>query len=332
MDKTFSGVEDSQQLLTEPLKDKLRIRFFSFAGGEFDGAVNHMLCKFSLPEVLHGHPVFREAESKEEFSEDFRNWLNSGDIIVLLGDPGDKESALARELVVRNLVVVSADGSSGSELIDKYSRKTDIAYVGLQQHLCRSEFINGLLDSYSVLRLGSLRESVREVEPLIREKEVSVFSLSAVRKADAVGKMDDGVSGLFSEEACQLCRYIGLADMSKVLWIKGFENTGDTVSATANLVGQLVWYFLDGINNRTNDYPLKLEKLVEIAISGPAEADSVLFYKSNISGRWWFSLQREFNPLDLIPCSHIDYQMMCEGEISHRIWVALSNIKEAEEF
>ncbi|TVQ50016.1 MAG: hypothetical protein EA362_03360 [Saprospirales bacterium] len=305
----------------------LRIRFFSFTGREFDGAVNHELCTFGIPDALVGHPVFREADSRDEFPNDFRKWLNSGDLIVLIGDPGDMEADISRELVVRNLSIISANGKSGIGYIDKYASKSDVAYIAVQQHL------NGLNKSLfkssksGLLRLGELRESMKEVEPFLREREVGIISLSAIRKSDAPGKCDEGISGLTSEEGCRLARYYGLADNSKVLWISGFDSKGPHLNQSANLIAQLVWYFLDGVNCRVGDYPLQREKLVEIAISGPSEAESVLFYRSKKSGRWWFSLSKEFNPLDLLPCSHLDYQMMCEGDISKRIWDALTSSK-----
>jgi len=326
--RDFNSDAESRSTDENPdLMQDLRIRFFSFAGRELDGAVNHELCNFGIPEVLLGHPVFREASSGEEFQQDFRNWLNSGDLVVLLGEPGEFDEAISRELVVRNLCIVSSNGKTGIQYIDKYAEKSDVAYIGLQQHLNNLERFSTKSGKFGLLRLGDLRESMKEVEPMLREREVGVISLSAIRKSDAVGKVDDGISGLLSEEACRLSRYFGLADNSRVLWINGFDTQGPHLNQTANLIAQLVWYFLDGVNCRVDDYPLLREKLVEIAISGPSEAESVLFYRSKNSGRWWFSLSKEFNPLELLPCSHLDYQMMCEGDISKRIWDALTSVK-----
>ncbi len=328
-DSSFDSEKSAEIENIDSMQD-LRVRFFSFTGREFDGAVNHELCTFGIPEVLMGHPVFREADSRDEFTKDFRTWLNSGDLIVLLGHPGEMEDAISRELVVRNLSIISANGKTGIGYIDKYASKSDVAYIGVQQHLNGLDKKQLKSGKSGMLRLGELRDSLKEVEPFLREREVGIISLSAIRKSDAPGKCDEGVSGLTSEEACRLARYYGLADNSKVLWISGFDSKGTHLNQSANLIAQLVWYFLDGVQCRVEDYPLKREELVEIAISGPSEAESVLFYRSKKSGRWWFSLSREFNPLDLLPCSHLDYQMMCEGDISRRIWDALTSSRNEE--
>lgn len=297
---------------------KMRLRFFSLAGKAFNDQLNGILEQYKTPDPLFGPPIFRNFEFNKEFCSQIKSWAESGDVMVLVGDLGGRKSQFIDELVYRSLVLVSSDGSSGCSFVDKHRSRGEVFYMGLQRHL-----MNGVEEEIKYknsMRLGQIRSALPEAEPAIRDAEACIFGMSAMRKSDVPGKRHPGISGLFMEEACQLSRYFGIADQSSVLWINGFKENGKDLVDSADAVAQLVWYFLDGVASRKSDYPIERSQLVEYSISGVHDLDSVVFYKSKLSGRWWFSLSEEYNPLTLHACSFKDYQMLCNGEVSDRLF------------
>ena len=296
---------------------KLRLRFLSLNGEPFSSELNRVFESFEVPEVLLGPPIFRPYGFDNEFAERARKWSEEGDLMVLVGDLGTNKSEFIDELVYRPMVVLSSDGRSGCPFIDKHKNRGKVSYLGLQRHLMNGE--TSVYFDRNSMSLGQLRGSISESEPAIRDSEGCVLSLSSLRSSDFPAKSGGGVSGLFIEEACQLTRYFGISDQSKVLWINGFDENTSQMSHSADVIAQLVWYFLDGISARKKDYPIDRSQLVEYAISGIHNLDSVVFYKSKLSGRWWFSLSEAYDPLSLHACSFRDYKMLCDGEISDRI-------------
>jgi arginase family enzyme len=83
------------------------------------------------------------------------------------------------------------------------------------------------------------------------------FNMSAIKAADAHGQNSPSANGFTGEEACQLARYAGMSDDLKSFGIYNVNPTNDLNNLTSQLSAQMLWYFIDGYNNRKSEYPNK---------------------------------------------------------------------------
>ncbi len=197
---------------------------------------------------------------------------------------------------------------------------------------CQSHFISSpsrALPStthFDFSRLGKVRNNIETVEPLARDADLLSFSLSAIKQSEAPGQVEPSPSGLFSEEACQICRYAGISDKLSSMGIYGYAPEKDTNCQTAKVIAQMVWYFIDGFVNRKGDYPISSDGLTEYIVDMKSMQQNLTFWKSEKSGRWWIQVpvktKKKHQRHRLIPCSYIDYKMTCQDEIPERLLVA----------
>jgi len=97
----------------------------------------------------------------------------------------------------------------------------------------------------------------------------------------------------------------------------------DSNSQTSQLVAQMIWYFIDGFYNRTNEYPIVNDReFVKYMVDLEETEFELVFWKSKRSGRWWMQIPETGNSKyerhQLIPCSYADYQLACNEEIPER--------------
>ena len=87
------------------------------------------------------------------------------------------------------------------------------ANIGYQSYFIDQDALklmkNLFFDTY---RVGIVRESLEEVEPIVRNADMLSFDISAVRYSDAPGNGNAGPNGFYGEEACQIVRYAGISD------------------------------------------------------------------------------------------------------------------------
>ncbi|GEM_PF-2096525 len=322
-DKDAGQMTTGNNRLFANIDKDLGFSFLSAAGSEFTDLLNRELHRFSNPWIQEEKVVFRGVRNDEAEFNPVKRLEESDRIVILVGDYDSPERELEKALACQRSALVACDGRTGNEFLDKHRKNCALKYLASQQHLLEDEVYDWVKTQQDIMPLGKIRSGFRELEPELRETECCFFNLSAIRHSDAPGKQGSDISGLTSEEACRLLRYFGVGDYSRVLWIKGFEADSFSAPLTANLIAQLVWYFLNGAVHRPGDYPLSSENLIEYTVSSHDNLPDIRFYKSRFSGRWWFSIGADFNLLEVKPCSYEDYLLMCEGEISDRIALAV---------
>lgn len=179
------------------------------------------------------------------------------------------------------------------------------------------------LNSFDHIRLGKVRADLEETEPLIRDADLLCFHLGALRQADAPGQINPSPSGLSTEEACQISRYAGMSDKLSSIGFYGFDPSKDRDRQTEQVIAQMLWYFVDGFNNRKNDYPVSTDHLMEYIVDIKESDNPVTFWKSNKSGRWWMQIpvktRKKLQRHRLVPCSYQDYQHASRQELPERL-------------
>lgn len=200
--------------------------------------------------------------------------------------------------------------------------------VGLQTHQTPPDAMRFLAkNNFDTVRLGRSRAAIEETEPVIRDADLLAFHLGALKQSEAPAVLSASPSGYFTEEACQLCRYAGMSDKLTSFGVYGFRPECDRESQTAQVVAQMIWYFLEGFFNRKNDFPASKSGLTEYIVAFRQLHYQLTFWKSAKSGRWWMQVpvatKKKHDRHRLVPCSYQDYQLACREELPERLMQAL---------
>lgn len=180
------------------------------------------------------------------------------------------------------------------------------------------------------MRLGEVRENIRAVEPWIRDADIVSFDMNAVRHSDAPGVTIPSPNGLFGDELCAISRYAGLSEKVKSCGLYELSPGKDLNDQTSHLAAQVIWYFIEGLSHRIQENPLETSQHMKKFIITPSEANQeLIFYKSNLSERWWIEIPVK-NPVTnynhFISCSYEDYQQACNNIIPDRWWRYLQRL------
>jgi arginase family enzyme len=77
--------------------------------------------------------------------------------------------------------------------------------IGYQTYLNDQQVINRFLKRRSELvRIGDVRQAIYLTEPLLRDSDIAIFDISAVRQSDAPGTISPSPNGFYGEEICLL--------------------------------------------------------------------------------------------------------------------------------
>ncbi len=203
---------------------------------------------------------------------------------------------------------------------------TNIGYQSCFTTKKEIELLEELLFDY--FRLGKIRSDMKEADPVMRDTDILVFSMSAIRQSDAPVNACPSPNGLYAEEACQLAKYAGLSDRLSSAGIFDLSPGQAVNEATAHLAAQIVWYFLEGVSGRKAEYPFDKTKNCKKFIINLSESDNELvFYKSSVSERWWMEVPSSRIHRNLIiACSYEDYRTGCNQEIPERWWRTFKKI------
>jgi len=200
--------------------------------------------------------------------------------------------------------------------------------IGYQTYFVNKESVQLMKDLFfDVHRLGDVRANLEESEPMIRNADILSFDISAIRQSDAPGNFKAGPNGFTGEEACQLARYAGMSDKLSSIGLYEVNPKFDNRGQTAHLVGQMIWYFVDGFMNRRDDLPhIAADDYIKFTVTPEGYDEDLVFLKSKKSGRWWMVLKSEnkentkYRPHQFVPCSYADYQTALNNDIPDRWW------------
>lgn len=180
---------------------------------------------------------------------------------------------------------------------------------------------------FDVNRLGNVRADLEESEPMIRNADIVSIDVSSIRAADAPAGKYAGPNGFTGEEVCRICRYAGMSDKLSSIGFYELNPLYDIEGRSAQLVAQMIWYFLDGFVNRMDDHPDEdSENYIRFIVKIEDSEEDLIFLKSKKSDRWWMDISaygkmsRKYIKHQFVPCSYIDYQQALNNEIPDRWW------------
>jgi formiminoglutamase len=197
--------------------------------------------------------------------------------------------------------------------------------IGYQTYLNDQQVINRFLKRHSeLIRIGDVRQAIYLTEPLLRDSDVAVFDISAVRQSDAPGTISPSPNGFYGEEICLLSRYSGISDKLKIFGLFEVNPDLDTRNQTSALAAQIIWFFLEGFAQKQYETPSiglsNAGRFTKYHVRVTDLEDDLIFVKSNLTDRWWMEIQEDKDQNIYIACSHDDYIRANRNEVPDR-WV-----------
>ncbi|NCX96128.1 MAG: arginase [Chitinophagia bacterium] len=166
---------------------------------------------------------------------------------------------------------------------------------------------------FDFYRLGMIKADILDVEPVLRSSNIVSFDICSIRQSDAPAVSHASPNGLTGEEACVLARYAGMSSALSSFGIYGFLPQQDRQNLTAQLIGQMIWYFIDGYTIRQKEGDINREDDVLKYHVLIMDTD-VEFVKSAHTNRWWMKMSDN----KFIPCSYNDFLEISNNKIPER--------------
>ena len=202
---------------------------------------------------------------------------------------------------------------------------TNIGYQSYYVDTENIELMKQLL--FDAYRLGSIKQNIELTEPLIRNANLLSFDIAAVRASDAPGVKNASPNGFNGEEACRMTRYAGLSFKLSSIGFFEYNPHYDINSRTANLIAEMIWYFIEGFANRQDDIPTVTSTDFKRYIVQIGEnQNDVVFLCHKITGKWWMDMSflqnddKRYERHHFIPCSKEDYDQAMRNELPDKWW------------
>lgn len=165
---------------------------------------------------------------------------------------------------------------------------------------------------FDCFRLGSVKDNIEEMEPVIRNSHLFSFDINAIANAFAPANLLSP-NGFNGEEACILMRYAGLSPNVNTVGIYGYMAGKDKDRLTARQVSHMLWYLIDGKSRGRREAALSDRDFFVEYHTAFAEVETT-FLQSKKTQRWWMQLPDN----KYIACSYKDYLLASSNEIPER--------------
>ena len=273
--------------------------------------VEKLIKKDILPVILGG--------SQDLIYAQYRAYDNLDQMVNLVNidrnfDLGDADKATSSKSYVGKIVV------------DKPYNLFNYSTVGYQTYFNSQEEIE-LMERlfFEAYRLGEVTSDLTGMEPIFRNANLVGLDIGSIDSASINSAYFKSPNGFSGREICALSRYAGISD--KVSSFGVYEYVNNLGSLGNMLVSQIIWYFIEGVNYRTNENTISAKKEF-IRYNVPIDDEILVFFKSPVSGRWWIEIPF-LNTIDtklkrhtLLPCSEDDYLEACNQVIPERWYKA----------
>lgn len=193
--------------------------------------------------------------------------------------------------------------------------------IGNQNYLCsKSQFAMLKERGFFETRLGELRENLTLAEPLCRDCDIFSMDMSAIKQCDAPAVGYPSPNGILAEEACKLAHFAGFSDRISVFGLFNMNPYFDQNGTTAALAAQIIWHFIEGLDNRYGDYPIAdLSEYQKFIIPDMVGDMDRVFYRNRRNNRWWTEIPTK-RGLQVFSCSEEDYTAAIENQMP-KIWL-----------
>lgn len=250
----------------------------------------------------------------------------SQDITYAVYRAYDEQEQMVNLTSIDSKIDVVNDVSKPSEsfisriILEEPNNLINFCNLGYQTYFNSQEELD-LLDKmfFEAYRLGEIITDITIAEPILRDSDIVSLDIHSVRSMDLGINNVSMPNGFDGREICSLARYSGISDRVSSF---GIFNICEK-SQESLLISQILWYFIEGYNYRLNEYPY-VSKKSYIKYTVLLEEQELVFYKSDVSDRWWIEIEYPQKDMKvqkmLFPCSYVDYQKAQGGELPERWW------------
>ncbi len=290
------------------------------------------------------------SDTHAALSSSLSDLMKEGVIPIVIGGSHDLSlplySAYRKLEQSVNLAMVDAKIDL-KRLDDRPSSDNFLAHILLEQpnilfnysHIAHQSYFvpddtEGVLQKmhFDFLRLGRLREDRTLIEPILRDADILSFDVKSIRGHEMPAQAKPGPNGLAGDEVCAITRYAGISDKLTSLGLFEYRPDLDERNLGGQLLAQMIWYFIEGVSLRKNDFPFGDRSDYQKFTVALEQEDDLVFFKSPRSGRWWMevpfpdSASSKFKRHCLVPCNYEDYERALTGEVPERWWQALHKL------
>ncbi len=219
---------------------------------------------------------------------------------------------------------MSSNSYLSQMIIDEPNNLFNFCNIGYQTYYNSQEEIDLIeklfFDGY---RLGEVSNNIALAEPVFRDADIVSLDLNAVKSADSGNFVSFAPNGFNGKEICALARYAGISDKVSMFGVFNHHNSRQE----SILITQIIWYFIEGYHYRSKEYPFgSRENYIKYSV--PIEDETLVFYKSDRTDRWWIEIpfvsngNNKLKRNTLLPCSYEEYLGACNQELPERWWKA----------
>jgi arginase family enzyme len=195
--------------------------------------------------------------------------------------------------------------------------------LGYQTYFNSQDEID-LLDRlyFDAIRLGALDSDITIAESVMRDADFVGIDVKSIRSGDVMFDKGDP-NGFQSAQMCRLSRYAGISDRLTAFGI--FEIPAGDFELMSSALSQVIWYFIEGYNYRSNEYPVDVSSGF-LKYQVPIDDEVLIFYKSSKTERWWVELpfisnvNNKLKQYTLLPCDKDDY-VQAASQILPQRWL-----------
>jgi len=186
-------------------------------------------------------------------------------------------------------------------------------HIGFQSYFVHPRMLETMNKlHFDCFRVGASKESMEEMEPVLRNTHLLSFDISAIKYSDSPASRQSP-NGFSGEEACTLARYAGMSNNINSFGIYGYLPHQDVHDLSARQIAQMLWYFIDGKSRSKHEATMDDRHSFNEYHTRFTEVEAV-FLQSKKTGRWWMQLPDK----KFIACSYNDYVHASHNEIPER--------------
>ena len=211
----------------------------------------------------------------------------------------------------------------GKIILEKPYNLFNYTAIGFQTYFNSQEEIDLMEKLYfESYRLGDISKSIGLVEPLLRDADIVTLDLNSVKSSEVSLNQKYSPNGFNGREICAISRYSGISNKVSSFGIFEYSPSQDD-QATAMLVAQIIWYFIEGVNCRVNDDDFSDQNDYQ-KFTVLVEDEELVFYKSKKTARWWVEIpfveysNTKSQQHPLLACMYEDYETATRGIIPER--------------
>ncbi len=274
--------------------------------------VEALLKKNIIPVILGGSQDLAYAQ--------YRAYDNMGKMVNMVNvdtnfDLGDADKPISNKSYVGKIIVDKPYNLFNYSALGYQSYYNAPAEIGLMEKL--------YFDAY---RLGEVASDITMVEPIMRDADIVMVDVSAIKSSELSYKNNKSPNGFDGREICAITRYAGISNRVSSFGVYELKDYKDAQSG-AMLVAQMIWYFMEGVNFRVADEDFSNDN--EYTTYKVPIGDEVLVFKKSIkTGRWWIELpfisnvNNKLKRRTLLPCTYGEYLSATNQEIPERWYKA----------